>query len=127
MTSERMRLLSSKALNVITDSPEVKLETSPRLLSAALEESLSFMSIKCTADANPPATVKWYKDSLSLNELNSVEQLMHNRTLRNGSFVGSEIRFEPVKREDAGLYSCKAINVMGESQPANYRLDIQCK
>ncbi|XP_033333172.2 irregular chiasm C-roughest protein [Megalopta genalis] len=107
-------------------SPEVRLETKPRLLVAALEDSASFMSLKCFADANPSGTIKWFKDSAPIGVTgNNVVSLMLNRTQQNGTGTGSELRFEPVKRNDAGLYSCKAANVIGESAPANYRLDVQ--
>ncbi|XP_015122595.1 hemicentin-2 [Diachasma alloeum] len=109
-------------------SPEVRIETSPRVLSSSLEDSSSFMSIKCLADANPPATIRWYKDMANLAKNNVVEHMINNSTLSplaNASVSGSEMRFEPVKREDAGLYSCKAVNAIGESSPANYRLDVQ--
>ena len=103
------------------------METSPKVLPSALEDSSSFMSIKCSANANPPATIKWYKDGVPLPGYEIIEQPTHNSTYGNGSFTVSEVRFEPVKKDDAGLYSCKAFNVMGESQPANYRLDVKCK
>ncbi|XP_078037103.1 synaptogenesis protein syg-1 [Augochlora pura] len=106
-------------------SPEVRLETKPRLLVAALEDSASFMSLKCFADANPSGTIKWFKDSAPITVTGNVVSLMLNRTQQNGTATGSELRFEPVKRNDAGLYSCKAANVIGESAPANYRLDVQ--
>lgn len=84
------------------------------------------MSIKCLADANPPASIRWFKDTINLSRHNIVESIVQNQTHRNGTLSGSEVRFEPVKKENAGLYSCKAINVIGESTPAIYRLDIQC-
>ncbi|XP_015594587.1 hemicentin-1 [Cephus cinctus] len=105
-------------------SPEVKLETSPRVLTAALVDSASFMSLKCTADANPPATIKWFKDSVSLTS-NNIVLLAQDHSESNKTVSGSELRFEPIKKEDAGLYSCKALNAIGESPPANYRLDVQ--
>ncbi|XP_057323936.1 kin of IRRE-like protein 1 [Microplitis mediator] len=106
-------------------APEVHIETSPRLLTSALEDSASFMSIKCLADANPPAAIRWYRDSIALTRSNSIESIGQNLTHRNGTMSGSEIRFEPVKQTDAGLYTCRGINVIGESSPANYRLDVQ--
>ncbi|XP_076231230.1 synaptogenesis protein syg-1 [Calliopsis andreniformis] len=106
-------------------APEVRLETKPRLLVAALEDSASFVSLQCFADGNPSGTIKWFKDSVPLAVTNNVVTLMLNRTQPNGTVSGSELRFEPVKRNDAGLYSCKAVNVIGESAPANYRLDVQ--
>ncbi|KOX69620.1 Kin of IRRE-like protein 3 [Melipona quadrifasciata] len=106
-------------------SPEVRLETKPRLLVAALEDSASFMSLKCFADGNPSGTIKWFKDSVPIVVTSNVVALMLNRTQQNGTMTGSELRFEPVKRNDAGLYSCKAVNAIGESTAANYRLDVQ--
>ncbi|XP_058796810.1 hemicentin-2 isoform X2 [Phymastichus coffea] len=111
-------------------SPEVKMETSPRMLVSGLEDSASFVSLRCTADSNPPATIKWYKDSSPIMMSSSGDRLLpsgalYNRSLVNGSFVESEVRFEPIKREDQGLYSCRAVNVIGESAPASYRLDVE--
>ncbi|XP_029051196.1 hemicentin-2-like [Osmia bicornis bicornis] len=106
-------------------SPEVRIETKPRLLVAALEDSASFMSLKCFADSNPSGTIKWFKDSAGIIVTSNVVSLMLNRTQQNSTLTGSELRFEPVKRNDAGLYSCKAVNVIGESTAANYRLDVQ--
>ncbi|XP_011500520.1 PREDICTED: muscle M-line assembly protein unc-89 [Ceratosolen solmsi marchali] len=107
-------------------SPEVKLETSPRMLVSALEDSSSFISLRCISDSNPTSSIKWFKDNAPIMVSNgNVLPLGYNRTLANGTLVESEVRFEPIKREDAGLYSCRAVNVIGESAPANYRLDVQ--
>ncbi|KAK2583935.1 hypothetical protein KPH14_001196 [Odynerus spinipes] len=105
-------------------SPEVRFETSPRWLASVLEDSVSFVSLKCIADANPSATIKWFKDSTPISAEN-VLLLMENRTHSDSTTTISELRFEPVKRDDAGLYSCKAVNIIGESPPANYALDVQ--
>ncbi|XP_046628143.1 irregular chiasm C-roughest protein-like [Neodiprion virginianus] len=108
-------------------SPEVKLETVPRSLAAALEDSESFLSLKCLVDANPPAVVKWYKDSEPVVGFKNSVFPRDNRT--NSSIPGmmglSELPFEPVKRTDKGLYSCKASNTIGESPSAHYRFDVQ--
>ncbi|CAL7939041.1 unnamed protein product [Xylocopa violacea] len=106
-------------------APEVKLETKPEILTGALEDSISFTSLRCLADGNPAGTIKWFKDSAPIALTSNVVALMLNRTQQNGTGTGSELRFEPVKRNDAGLYSCKAVNVIGESTAANYRLDVQ--
>ncbi|XP_031778768.1 hemicentin-2 isoform X2 [Nasonia vitripennis] len=107
-------------------SPEVKLETSPRMLVSALEDSASFVSLRCISDSNPAASIKWFKDSSPIMvSSGNVMPIGYNRTLPNNTIVESEVRFEPIKREDAGLYSCRAVNVIGESAPANYRLDVQ--
>lgn len=83
------------------------------------------MNLKCIADANPNAMIKWFKDSTPISSEN-VLLLTENRTESNSTSTVSELRFEPVKRDDAGLYSCKAVNIIGESSPANYALDVQC-
>lgn len=109
----------------VTDSPEVRFQTSPRWMTSSLEDSTSFMNLKCIADANPSAMIKWFKDSTPISSEN-VLLLTENRTESNSTSTVSELRFEPVKRDDAGLYSCKAVNIIGESPPANYALDVQC-
>lgn len=119
---------------ILSDSPEVRLETSPQPLTAAPEDSASFLSLKCLADANPAASIKWFRDSVPLGASlvdtaasPSPPSLIQSRTTQlNDSVWGAELRFEPVKRHDAGLYSCKAVNMIGESAPASYRLDVQC-
>lgn len=119
---------------VLSDSPEVRLETSPQPLTVAPEDSANFLSLKCLADANPVASIKWFKDSAPLDASladtgasPSPPSLIQSRTTQlNDSVWGAELRFEPIKRHDAGLYSCKAANIIGESAPASYRLDVQC-
>lgn len=117
----------------LSDSPEVRLETNPQPLTVAPEDSANFLSLKCLADANPVASIKWFKDSVPLDAsladtgASSPPSLIQSRTAQlNDSVWGAELRFEPVKRHDAGLYSCKAANIIGESAPASYRLDVQC-
>ncbi|KAL6254590.1 hypothetical protein P5V15_014642 [Pogonomyrmex californicus] len=111
-------------------SPEVRLETNPQPLSAAPEDSASFLSLKCLADANPPASIKWFKDSVPFSALladgtSSSLPIQGKTILLNDTVWSAELLFEPVKRDDAGLYSCKATNIVGESAPASYRLDVQ--
>lgn len=111
----------------------MRLETNPQPLTAAPEDSASFLSLKCLANANPVASIKWFKDSVLLgtsldtSTSPSPPSLIQSRTTQlNDSVWAAELRFEPVKRHDAGLYSCKAVNNIGESAPANYRLNVQC-
>lgn len=119
---------------MLSDLPEVRLETSPQPLTIAPEDLASFLRLKCLADANPVANIKWFKDSAPLDTLltdttasPSPSSLIQGKTTQlNDSVWSAELRFEPVKRHDAGLYSCKAANIIGESAPASYRLDVQC-
>lgn len=107
-------------------TPETRIETSPRMLTTALEDSASFISLKCIADSNPVGSIKWFKDSTSISTTNSATMtLSANRTYQNNTLIASEVRFEPVMRGDAGLYSCKATNIIGDSAPASYRMDVQ--
>ncbi|XP_012535548.1 hemicentin-2 [Monomorium pharaonis] len=114
-------------------SPEVRLETSPQPLTTALEavpeDSVSYLNLKCLADANPAPNIKWFKNSMQLDaSLSSPTSLTQSKTIPlNDSVWGAELRFEPVTKQDAGLYTCKATNNIGESAPTNYRLDVQYK
>lgn len=113
---------------IVTDAPEVKLETTPRSLTSALEDSESFLSLKCLVDSNPPAVVKWYKDSEPVVGIEASHYTRENLTNASSpGLIGSELRFEPVKRTDEGLYSCRASNTIGESAPAHYRFDVKCE
>jgi hypothetical protein len=109
----------------------VRLETNPQALTAAPEDSASFLSLRCLADANPTANIKWFKDSAPFDassaDVAAPPPLTQNRTVQlNDTVWAAELRFEPIKKHDAGLYSCKATNDVGESAPASYRLDVQC-
>lgn len=98
------------------------------MLVSALEDSASFVSLRCVSDSNPAASIKWFKDSAPIMvSSGNVLPIGYNRTFANNTIVESEVRFEPIKREDAGLYSCRAVNAIGESAPATYRLDVQCE
>lgn len=115
----------------VTDLPEVRLETSPKALVSALEESESSVSLLCIADANPLPTIRWYKDNASIMVTSSIQKNVtsnsYNTTDLNNTLVKSQLHFEPIKKDDAGLYSCRAVNVIGESTPADFMLDVQCK
>ena len=107
----------------------------PQPLMAAAEDSVSFLNLKCLADANPVPSIKWFKDSVPLDRLLidatssslTLPSLTQGKTTElNDTVWSAELHFEPVARSDAGLYSCKATNNVGESAPASYRLDVQC-
>nr|XP_012234307.1 PREDICTED: kin of IRRE-like protein 1 [Linepithema humile]XP_012234308.1 PREDICTED: kin of IRRE-like protein 1 [Linepithema humile] len=100
--------------------PEVQLEMNPR--TAVPEHSASFLSLKCLADSNPVPNITWYKDSVQLND-----SMKQSRTAMhlNGNILSQELRFEPIQKHNAGLYSCRAQNSIGESALASYRLDVQ--
>ncbi|XP_071576739.1 kin of IRRE-like protein 1 [Temnothorax nylanderi] len=114
--------------------PEVRLEMNPQPLAVAPEDTVSFLNLRCLADANPAPSIKWYKDSMPLSASSidapfspSALPKQGKTTLLNETVWVSELSFEPVIRSDAGLYSCKATNDVNESVPASYRLDVQYK
>ncbi|XP_014467660.1 PREDICTED: kin of IRRE-like protein 3 [Dinoponera quadriceps] len=111
-------------------SPEVQIESNLQPLTIAPEDSENFLSLKCLADANPAANIKWFKDSilLDLSTDATISLLTYNSTQSNGrSRQTSEMLFKPVRIQHGGMYSCKAYNVIGESASASYRLDVQYK
>lgn len=105
--------------------------TNPEPLTTVPEDLVSSFKLKCLADANPAVSIKWYKDSVPISEssLDAMAPALsptQSRTMQvNDTTWSAELSFDPIKRYDAGLYSCKAINKIGESVRASYRLDVQ--
>jgi len=90
--------------------PQVSLVGNPTL--DVLEASDS-VSLRCVADANPPATVIWRRLGL---------------TQPNGGDIFSfheEIHFQPVTRADSATYSCEAKNDVGVSNLITVSLDVK--
>ncbi|EFN75304.1 hemicentin-1 [Harpegnathos saltator] len=124
--SSSSQALAKSRINVLY-LPEVQIRSNPQPLTAAPEDLESFLGLKCLVDSNPPAEIKWYKGSSPLNDA-MLSQLKYNKSQIGADLVQiSELRFEPVKKQDAGMYSCKAVNIIGESVPASYSLDVQYK
>jgi hypothetical protein len=76
-----------------------------------LDENIDSVSLRCRADANPPATVIW-------------RRVGGNPSLSNKSPVASMgdiysfqeiLEFSPVTRKDSATYSCEAKNTIGTS------------
>ncbi len=75
-----------------------------------LEDRKDAATLRCVADANPPARVVWRKEGL------------------DGSFSNDpEIVFSPVTRHSAGVYGCTAENALGLSKAEFVELDVKCK
>ena len=68
------------------------------------------MSLTCVAAANPPAAVMWYREG-------SGEIVSRKETLE----------ISHIRREQAGVYVCQANNSVGQSQPRQIELAVQCK
>ena len=75
-----------------------------------VEENKDAVSIKCSVDANPAATVIWRKagaqDIIGFNEL---------------------LEFKPITREHSGNYQCEARNLVGTGKGAPFDLDVKCE
>ncbi|XP_032666797.1 hemicentin-2-like [Odontomachus brunneus] len=104
--------------------PEVRIVSNPEI-STTLVDLESVLDLKCLAEANPAAEIKWSKNQMPLNDV-TIPSLMYNRTqINNGNVQISKLRFQPVKRQDAGIYSCQAVNIIGESAATHYELNVQ--
>ena len=92
-----------------------------------LTEGRDSLTLNCEVDANPPATIKWFKNL----ETENVEEV--------GS--GEELVISPISRHNSGTYTCIATNIIGDS-PRTQRdllssqysrarrslvIDVQCK
>ena len=68
------------------------------------------VSLTCVAAANPPAAVMWYREG-------------------SGEIVSREERLtiNHIRREQAGIYVCQANNSVGQSQPSQIELAVQCE
>ncbi|TRZ22552.1 hypothetical protein HGM15179_004536 [Zosterops borbonicus] len=64
------------------------------------------VSLFCEVTANPFPVISWYKDDIQVVE-SSALQILHN---------GKILKLLKATTEDAGQYSCKAINVAGSSE-----------
>lgn len=89
------------------DAPTIKLLGSPQI---DLEEGKDSLTLRCEADANPPASIVWRRAGRS-----EIASLSESLSLR------------PVGRRDSGLYSCQAQNSVGTSDQLSVQLDIKCK
>ena len=63
--------------------------------------------LSCPSDANPPATITWYKLGHDLNDFFKMGEIEQN---------GSELIFHDIKPEYSGAYSCIARNKAGSDQ-----------
>ncbi|KAM4896067.1 hemicentin-1 [Sylvia borin] len=64
------------------------------------------VSLFCEVTANPFPVISWYKDDIQVVE-SSALQILHN---------GKILKLLKATTEDAGQYSCKAINIAGSSE-----------
>lgn len=100
-------LVIAKQLN-IHYPPTVKIVTSSNV--DGLEDKKDSVTLKCEADANPPATVVWRKKGLM------------------GVYgPHAVIEISPVSITQHGTLTCEASNAIGQSEVASIDLNILCK
>ncbi len=100
----------------------VKGERGMSIAAPFLQEPLAGMTVyegqtaflKCTADGHPTPQITWSKVSSSLPVGRHVVDSSGALTVKN------------VKREDDGVYSCRAENLLG-SASASAKLTVQCE
>ena len=86
------------------------------MVSLSLSEDISDISegdqvsVSCVAAANPPADIMWYRDGTG-------EIVSRQQTLT----------ISHITREQAGVYVCQANNSVGQSQPKELDLRVQCE
>lgn len=107
-------------LEKIPDAPEVSLVGTP---TVDLEENIDSVSLRCVADANPPATVIWRRVGGS-----PMTKTPSSSNVGGDIYSFQEIlEFSPVTRKDSATYSCEAKNTVGTSNLITVPIDIKCK
>ena len=93
-----------------TDPPEVRLVGRP---DHDVEANIDTVTLRCLADANPPANVFW--------------RFVSKDTGRAETFYVDTLELRPVTKKNSGTYECEAGNAIGKSQPLTMSLDVKCE
>jgi len=117
----------SDALLDVHYAPQVRLMTgnstswtSAKEVTFDVEESADWLSLRCVADANPPATVIWRRLSLP-----PAAAAATTTTAAAIYSFNEEIHLRPVTRNDAATYTCQAKNDAGVSDVVTLPLDVK--
>lgn len=102
------------------DAPEVTLVGTP---TVDLEENIDSVSLRCRADANPPATVIWRRVGGNPSMTNRAPVV----SMGDIYSFQETLEFSPVTRKDSATYSCEAKNTIGTSNLITIPIDIKCK
>ena len=85
---------------------------------APLIEGRDALILECDVEANPEPSISWYKDINT--ESGGVPRLQEIAR-------GAQYKVETVSRHDAGLYTCIATNIIGESDRGDFAIDVHCE
>ncbi|KAI9551848.1 hypothetical protein GHT06_022184 [Daphnia sinensis] len=99
-------------------APEVTLVGTP---TVDLEENIDSVSLRCRADANPPATVIWRRVG------GNPSMTIRAPVVSMGDIYSFQetLEFSPVTRKDSATYSCEAKNTIGTSNLITIPIDIK--
>ena len=108
-------LLSSKSVLVVV--PNVTIVPTPPA-PAPLIEGRDALILDCEVEANPQPSISWYKDvNLESGGAPRLQEIAQ----------GPQLRVDTVSRHDAGLYTCIATNIIGESDRGDFAIDVHCE
>lgn len=85
---------------------------------APLIEGRDALVLDCDVDSNPAPSISWYKDVQT--DVSGVPRLQEIER-------GPQLRLDTVNRHDAGVYTCIATNIIGESDRVDLPIDVHCK
>jgi len=79
-------------------------------------KSQSKMMLRCRTRGNPEPSIQWFKDGQPLENTKRIRIKTKRRR--------STLRIKCVKEEDAGVYDCRASNVLGQGTPSKARVSV---
>ncbi|XP_034109415.1 obscurin isoform X3 [Drosophila albomicans] len=112
--SETTTVTAQLAVGQVSGHDETKTNVAPAFLvslrdAEMIENTLFRFMIKILGDPKP--RVKFFKDNVEILEVNDRIQI-----IRDKDYLGFyELVIEDVQKDDAGVYSCKAVNKHGEA------------
>ena len=85
---------------------------------APLIEGRDALILDCDVEANPAPSISWYKDiNLESGGVPRLQEIAQ----------GPQYRVDTVSRHEAGLYTCIATNIIGESDRGDFAIDVHCE
>ena len=109
--------VSPSSNSVLVVVPNVTIVPTPPA-PAPLIEGRDALILDCEVEANPQPSISWYKDvNLESGGVPRLQEIAQ----------GPQFRVDTVSRHDAGLYTCIATNIIGESDRGDFAIDVHCE